>query len=117
MFTIHLNNMHFFAYHGLHDEESVTGNSFVVDVNIKFMPAEKIRSIQQTINYAEAYMIIKKIMNKPVSLLETLAECIAEEIYTMDNRIREINVQINKLNPPIENFSGHVGVTFNKVFE
>ena len=28
-----------------------------------------------------------------------------------------LSVQINKLNPPIENFSGQVGVTFNKVFE
>jgi dihydroneopterin aldolase len=117
MFTIHLNNMHFFAHHGLHDEESVTGNSFLVDVNIKFLPAEKISSIHQTINYAEAYTIIKKIMNNPVPLLETLAESIVAEIHAMDNRIREINVQISKLNPPIENFSGHVGVTFNKVFE
>ena len=116
MFTIHLNKLEFFAHHGLHDEEAITGTNFEIDVSVQFSPENKINTIHQTINYADVYAVIKKHMQQPVALLESLAENIAEEIYSLDNRIMSINININKLHPPIQNFIGNVGVTYSKAY-
>lgn len=116
MFTIHLNKLRFFAHHGLQDEEAITGTNFEIDVSIKFDPVKKVTSIHQTINYADVYEVIKKHMQHPVALLEMLAENITEQIYLLDNRIRLITIVINKLHPPINNFTGTVGVTYSKAF-
>ena len=116
MFTIHLNKLEFFAHHGLHDEEAIAGTNFEMDVAVQFNAVTKITSIHQTINYAAVYDVIKKHMNHPVALLESLAENIADEIYSLDNRITSINININKLHPPIKNFIGNVGVTYSKNF-
>jgi len=116
MFTIHLNKLEFFAHHGLHDEEAITGTNFEIDVAVTFDATERITSIHQTINYADVYAVIKKHMQHPVALLETLAENITLEIYSLDNRIKSINISINKLHPPIKNFTGNVGVTYLKHF-
>lgn len=116
MVTIHLNKLSFFAHHGLHDEEAITGTSFEVSVDVTFEEAQKIHSIHQTINYVDVYKIVEKHMLHPVALLEMLAENIVEEIALLDKRIRNINISINKIHPPIRNFAGEVGVTFQKSY-
>ncbi len=116
MFTIHLNKLQFFAHHGLHDEEAITGTNFEIDVEVQFNAETRITSIQQTVNYVDVYNVVKKHMQHPVALLETLAENITEEIYSLDKRIMSINININKLHPPVKNFIGNVGVTYSKVF-
>ena len=116
MFTIHLHKLAFFAHHGLHDEEAVTGTNFEIDADVQIDMSGKITSIHQTLNYTAVYDVIKKNMEHPVALLETLAQQMAEEIYSLDNRIKVINIRINKLHPPIKNFMGAVGVSYTKVF-
>lgn len=116
MFTIHLNKMLFFAHHGLHEEETVTGNGFEVDLAINFHPVSPVTSLSETINYVDVYALLKKRMEEPVRLLESLAEHIAADIKNMDERIRSINLSIKKLNPPIRKFSGTVGVSLYKEF-
>lgn len=117
MFTIHLNKLVFFAYHGLHEEEAMTGNDYEIDVSIEFKSTAKITSIHQTINYVSVYDVIKKQMIQRVALLETLAQLITEEIYLLDKRISKIDIRISKLHPPIINFIGNVGVSYFKVFD
>ncbi len=116
MFTIHLNKLLFFARHGLHEGESVTGTNFEINVSIQFDVVGKIDSIQQTINYAEVYALIKRQLETAVPLLEILAQNITGEIYLLNDQIRKIDVNIIKLNPPISNFSGNVGVSYSKEF-
>ena len=116
MFTIHLTNLRFFAHHGMHDEEAIVGNDFEVSVSVSFDVPEKINSLSETVNYVSVYMIIKKIFKHPSKLLETLASDICNEIYSSDKRVTNINITIHKLNPPISNFTGNVGVSFSKSF-
>ncbi len=116
MYTIHLNKLAFYAHHGLHEEEAVTGNDFEIDVSVEFDSDTKIISIHQTINYVAVYDVIKKHMIQPLALLETLAHNITEDIYLLDERIRNINIRINKLHPSIKNFIGYVGVSYSKEF-
>ncbi|MBS1928008.1 MAG: dihydroneopterin aldolase [Chitinophagaceae bacterium] len=116
MFTIHLNNMHFFAHHGLHEEETLAGNGFVVDLKICFLPNYPVQELADTINYVQVYELLNIRMEQPVRLLETLAEKIVADIRQLDDRIKKISININKLNPPITRFSGTVGVTLDKEF-
>ena len=76
-----------------------------------------VQSIDDTVNYAEVYEIVKYKMNKPTLLLEVLAADMATAIYSFNNRIHKISITIKKVTPPIKNFSGQVGVTFEKIFD
>ena len=116
MFTRRLNKMKFFAYHGVHAEETVVGTEFEVSVQITFTENKKIEALTDTLNYVNVYAIIKDHFSKPVPLLETLAQNISEEIYKVDERITSINITIDKLNAPICNFTGTVGINYLKSY-
>ena len=116
MFTIRLNKMKFFAYHGVHVEEAIVGTEFEVSVSISFDSSGKIFELNDTINYVAVFEIVKKLFAIPEKLLETLAQNITEEIYKINNQIISINVTIDKLNPPICNFTGTVGVNYFKSY-
>lgn len=114
MFTITLHNLVFHSFHGLHDEEMLLGNTFIVQVAFSFSADDSISSIKQTINYASVYHIIKQRMQIPTPLLETLVQDLAEKIATLDDRIKSITVSIEKKNPPIPNIEGSVSVLYKK---
>lgn len=116
MNSIQLNNLRFFGHHGYHDEEGVVGTNFEISVDISFDAPEKILTLPQTINYVEVYEVIKVIFLKPTKLLETIADDICESIASIDKRIRTINISITKLNPPLSNFIGSVGVSLSKTY-
>ncbi len=116
MYSIHLKDLLFFAQHGIHEEERLIGTNFEVSVTIDFKSEAEIQSIHETINYVAVYKAIKDNMAIPEPLLETLAARIIHTIYLLDDRITTIYITINKLQPPINNFSGKVGVSFQKSF-
>ena len=116
MFTISLNNLIFFSFHGVHVEERILGNKYEVNVELSFNAYEQITTLKQTINYASVYEIIKQRMNIPAKLLETLAQDLAQKIVDLDNRITSIMVAIEKKNPPISNMEGSVSVKYKKDF-
>ena len=96
MFTIHLNNLKFFAMHGLHAEEKVLGNEFEVNAVISFEEKGTITAMHQTIDYVKVYAIIKQRMDMPTALLETVAQDLAQQIYEADKRATSITISIKK---------------------
>ena len=116
MFTIHLTNLYFFSFHGLHDEERILGGGYEVNADVSFAEHESIIALHQTIDYAKIYAIIKQRMNLPTALLETVAQDLAQLIYSMDNRVKSVSINIKKLHPPITNFQGSAGVSYKKDF-
>mgnify|MGYP003434566336 CR=1 FL=1 len=116
MFIIQLHNCQFYAHHGLHDEESIVGAGFEVNLSVSIVAEGKITSMKETVNYVTLHDIIKKHFEQPKKLLETLAQEIVEEINETDNRIQKIDIQIKKLNPPITNFTGNVSVSYSKSY-
>ena len=116
MFTIHLTNLKFFSYHGLHKEEKILGNDYEINADISFVENEMITEINQTIDYVKIYSIIKQRMDIPTALLETVAQDLAQLIYIIDNRISSISISIKKMYPPITAFTGNVGVSYKKCF-
>jgi dihydroneopterin aldolase len=113
LLTIHLHNLIFHAHHGLFAEEQLLGNDFEVNISIKHLPAkEKIISLEQTINYVAVHELVKQRMKQPTPLLETLAQEICEAILAKFSLAEEVFFSIKKLNPPIINFQGSVGISF-----
>ena len=103
--------------HGLYEEESLAGNLFEVSAEIRFDPACRITDIGQTVNYSMVFEQVRARMLQPTALLETLAQDIIADIYLSDKRIRFIKVRITKKNPPIEGFSGEIGVCAEQHFD
>lgn len=116
MFTINLHNLIFNSFHGVHEEETILGNEFEVNASLTFVSDDKITTLDQTINYAVVYEIIKQRMQQATPLLETLVQDMVEEIRSFDNRIKSVSVSVEKKNPPISNMEGSVSVHYKKDF-
>ena len=81
--TIRLHNMQFYAFHGVNPEEKVLGQRFEVDVAIQMdtRPAGLSDDLRQTVNYAQVYKVVKRIVEEErFDLIEALAETLARQI-------------------------------------
>ena len=118
MLTIQLHNLVFFAHHGIHKEEQLTANAFEVNLDVMYNEKKnKFNSIQDTIDYVSLYEIVKKQMQVITPLMEKVCKEIISKIKKQYPFITEINISIRKLNVPIENFQGSVGVEMRKKFD
>lgn len=104
---IELNAMRFYAFHGVEQQEKKVGNYFTVDL---WLTADIVRAtesdeLDDTINYAEVYAIVKREMEQPAKLLEAVAGRIVKRLQQQFPQIRHIKVKVAKLNPP---FGGDV---------
>ena len=118
LLTISLNNLRFRAFHGLHPDEREKGNDFVVNLHASFQPPGNLTVVKlhDTIDYAVLFEIIDSAMQKPVDLLETLVQTIGNNVYKKYPKIKQISVTVEKLNPPIDQFTGVAAVKFTKTF-
>ena len=117
LLTISLNNVRFRAYHGLHPEERQKGNDFVVNLQVGYVPRTgTILSLEDTIDYASLFDIINMTMQQPVDLLETLVQEMAHAVHQKFSQVKEITVSVEKLNPPIDKFTGSAAVSYKAEF-
>ena len=112
---ISLNKLLFVGYHGLYPEEKKLGNNYAVEVDIDFNPKQAIiDQLDQTIDYVHVYAIVKKWMEIPTPLLETLVGKIADDILSSQPLANTVFVKITKLHLPISSFEGNVSVKIEK---
>ena len=116
--TIDLKGLRFFAEHGMYAEERKVGNEFEVNAAITYKaPKQIIHSIEETVNYMEVYRIIEEEFAVHHYLLETCVMKITEKLVEQFSNIKSISISVKKINPPITNFTGSVGVSFFKEFK
>jgi dihydroneopterin aldolase len=112
---ISLNKLLFVGYHGLYPEEKKLGNNYSVEIDIDFNPKQSIiDQLDQTIDYVHVYAIVKKWMEIPTPLLETLVGKIADDILSSQPLANRVFVKITKLHLPISSFEGNVSVKIEK---
>ena len=112
---ISLNKLLFVGYHGLYPEEKKLGNTYIVDVLIDFTAKKSIvDNLEQTIDYVQVYALIKKWMEIPTPLLETLVGRIADDILSSQALANKVFVKVTKLHLPISSFEGNVSVKIEK---
>ena len=117
LLTITLNNVRFRAYHGLQPEERQKGNDFVVNMEVSYVSKGGIvTSLEDTIDYAQLFNIINTTMQLPVDLLETLVQTIAHDVHRQFPHVKHVIVSVEKLNPPIDKFSGSAAVSYRAEF-
>ena len=109
--VIHLRGLEFYAYHGVLPAENGLGQKFVVDLDL--YPAiwpDRSDNIEQTINYAKVYAVIKECMeNKKYKLIETVAETIADRLLR-EFPCELVRVEVHKPNAPIPGIIRDVSV-------
>jgi len=117
MLSVHLLDLNFHAFHGLYKGEALTGNTFQLNLTVSYKDDEiKTDDLKSIINYEELYDIVKKRMAIRSDLLEEVAEAIILKVRHKFPVIEEISLSIFKLNAPIENFQGKVGITMKRSF-
>ena len=101
--SIELKNMRFFAYHGVLPQERIIGNEFLVNLKIEtdFSRALDSDNVNDTLNYAEVYDLVKIEMKQPSGLLEHVAGRIFNKLKTHFSQIKTLEVRLAKLNPPV----------------
>lgn len=101
--TICLDQMQFYAYHGVTQQEKKIGNVFFVSlqlttpINASFQSDE----VTDTISYADVYACVEKEMQKTSNLLEHLCQQISETLYHTFPTITAIHIRIDKQTPPM----------------
>ena len=99
-----MRRMAFYAYHGVLQQERAVGGEYWVDLTL--YPADISAAVQGdrldgTINYAEAYEIVRREMAQPSALLEHVGGRIARSLFAAFGTLRRIEVEVCKVNPPM----------------
>ncbi len=103
MHKIFLENVIFYAYHGVHDGEAIIGGKFEVNLEVEtdFSKAATTDDLEGTVNYVALYNSIKEEMEIPSKLLEHLGNRIIKRIQKEFPKVKKTILKISKLNPPI----------------
>lgn len=113
MATITLHNMQFYAHHGCFEEERKIGTNFSVDLTFNYDATKAASSdnIDDAVNYAEVFNIVKEQMAVPSHLIENVAMRIKKALIKRFPEITDITVTLYKINPPLGGSIERVGVT------
>ncbi len=102
-----LAEMRFYAFHGVGEQEKKVGNRFVVNLVLTADLRRAVASdrIEDTINYAQVYEVVKTEMAVPSALLEHVAGRILASLKAQFPQLAEVEVKVTKTSPP---FGGDV---------
>ena len=111
-FTISLNNIIVYGFHGVHQEEKTLGQRFEIDLEYRLAnpPFPWKDEERATVSYVNAHKIVSRVCaEKSFNLIETLGNRIIEEMrsrYSIDLII----VRVRKTSVPIQGILDYVEV-------
>lgn len=112
---ISLNDVHFFGYHGMYEEEKIVGNTFIVNLYVDFTPSQIIvKAISETIDYVTLFELVKARMAKPTPLLETIVTELAETILKDFTIVQTVFLKITKAQVAIKTLEGNMSVSITR---
>ena len=100
---ITLDRLHFFARHGVMEQERTVGNDFLVSLTLGYDATEAMATdrIEHALNYAAVIDTVRREMATPSALLEHAAARIAEALLTNYPQITEGRLTLAKIHPPV----------------
>lgn len=104
MDLIKIDNLQFFANHGVFKSEQEKGQFFYADIRLylDFKAAAETDDLTKTADYGAICSFAYDLLTKNTfKLIETAADCLAEEILYNFPKVREVFVEIKKPNAPI----------------
>lgn len=108
-----INRLRLHGFHGVMPQEKVVGANFYVTLEANFCcdpSAYEQDDLDGTLNYAEVVELLKKEMLVSSNLLEHVAHRMAKKLLAKYPRICDINLLIEKENPPIGHYCEGLGV-------
>lgn len=115
---IELKNITFHAHHGVFEQERIVGNTFTVDLKLGVDIYEAMLSdnLDDTLNYAQIYEVVKQEMSIPSKLLERVAGRIIFALKDAFPTIMTVELKLAKVNPPFVAELDHVAIIVEHSF-
>ena len=112
-----LKDVHFYAYHGVLEQEKKVGGEYVLNLRCRVNMAKAIAAdkISGTVNYADVYEIVNREMHTHSDLVEHVAGRIGESIFMAYPQITDIEIELIKVNPPMGADCNGAGVQLHLV--
>lgn len=100
---ITLREVRFHAFHGVMPQERKVGADFTVTLRVKADLSRPVFSdnVDDTLNYASLYDVLKREMAQPSRLLEHVAGRIGQAVFDSFPQVETADVTLAKLNPPM----------------
>lgn len=99
MYTVKLNQLEYYAFHGLHKQESKCGNHFEVNLTVsQNRNLTSSNNINELIDYSKLKGIVDVYMKDRFDLLEDIIAQVITDIKKLFNEVSG-EISIKKLNP------------------
>ncbi len=110
-----LKEARFYAFHGVMPQERKVGAEYTVSVTVGYDYAKAAESdtVDNTLNYAELYELVKAEMMQPSQLLEHVALRIGKAIFQKWTEAAYADIQLIKNNPPMGAACAGAGVNLH----
>lgn len=108
-----LNGMVFHSHVGVFPEEKQKGQAFILDVvlHCERLPATGTDILAQTIDYGQAYALIKEIVEQArYNLIERLAGAVADSLLHSFRIAVAVDVTVRKPQAPVDGVFDYMGV-------
>jgi dihydroneopterin aldolase len=117
MVTVELRNVIMHGHHGIYPEEKEVMNTFEVNLDVSYDDEGAVfEKVADTISYVSLYEIVRQEFQTPVFLLEKFCQEIIKKVKQEFPQVNEVKMSIYKLQAPIQNFQGKVGVNISRRF-
>lgn len=100
---VFLRNVRFQAFHGVLPQERQVGGDFLVNLRVGYPIERAMESdeMEDTLNYATLFDLVKQEMNIPSHLLEHVAGRLVKAIVATFPAVTSIDLELIKQNPPM----------------
>ena len=101
---IHIDGLHLYAYHGVHDFEKENGQNFYINATLYLdtYSAGTSDALEKTVSYSDVSKLFAKVFcENKFNLIETAAHTLAEAVLFEYETVRRIDVEICKPEAPI----------------
>lgn len=111
---VEINNMRIRAFHGVMEQERISGNLFEVTVHLRYSMdnAMATDNVTSALNYAEVVDIVKNVMKQPSNLLEHVVSRLRVALIQRFPVIQGGTIRVAKLTPPISCEVDSVAVSY-----
>lgn len=117
MDTIFINEMSFYAFHGVFPEENHLGQRFLVSLEMEcdLRQAGTHDDLSLSVDYGEVYNMTREIVQgQPRKLIEAVAEDVAAAIFAKFPKVFGVKIKVEKPEAPIPGIFTSVGVTIKR---
>jgi len=111
-----INNMQFYAFHGVKNEEKIRGQQFAVDVEVvlDLSIAGHSDQLEDTVDVNVIYDLVEEtLLEGEFNLLEAVAEHIAQALLNK-LKIEAVTVRVRKPNAPIQGITAGLEVEIKR---